>query len=83
MSSKLNTDAAQPDLSNTSQSMKQATDKGLLANAKKKGEKQLSTYGEKYVNALPDREAVKAVEESESKRRRRKPNTKKIVKMKG
>ncbi|MBC8876335.1 MAG: hypothetical protein H8E44_43460 [Planctomycetes bacterium] len=34
--SKLNTEAAQPDLSNTSQSMKQATDKGLLANAKKK-----------------------------------------------
>ncbi|MEZ6132150.1 MAG: hypothetical protein R3C59_26110 [Planctomycetaceae bacterium] len=81
--SKLNTDAAQPDLSNTSQSMKQATDKGLLANAKKKGEKQLSTFGEKYVNALPDRAAVKEVEDSESKRRRRKSSTKKTAQKRG
>ena len=58
--SKLNTEAAQTKLSNPSYAVNDATRSGLLATAAK-GMKQLSVIGEKYVEALPDHAAAKAL----------------------
>lgn len=57
--SNLNTEAAQPKLSNAAFSVVNATNSGLLVQAGK-GSKQLSAVGEVFVQALPDREAAKA-----------------------
>jgi hypothetical protein len=57
--SNLNTEAAQPKLSNAAFSVVNATNAGLLVQAVK-GTKQLSAAGELFVQALPDREAAKA-----------------------
>lgn len=56
--SKLNTEAAQPKMSNTAQAVDNATKAGLLVQAIK-GSKQLSAAGELYVQALPDRAAAR------------------------
>jgi hypothetical protein len=56
--SKLNTEAAQIKLSNPAKAVENATRAGLLVQAVK-GAKQLSTYGETYVQALPDRDAAR------------------------
>ncbi len=69
--SKLNTEAAQSKLSNVSHAVNDATRAGLLATAAK-GTKQLSALGEKYVEALPDRAAAKAVGPTMRGRRPRK-----------
>ena len=58
--SKLNTEAAQAKLANASYTIRDATRSGLLA-AAPKGTKQLSALGEKYVEALPDRAAARAL----------------------
>ena len=57
--SKLNTEAAQPKLSNPAVSMENATKMGYLVPATK-GNKQLSAAGEMFVQKMPDREAAKA-----------------------
>ena len=69
--SKLNTEAAQTKLSNAYYAISDAVRAGYLA-AATKGMKQLSAQGEQYVNALPDRDAAKAVKPRTSKRSRRK-----------
>jgi len=56
--SNLNTEAAQPKLSNAAFAVVNATNAGLLVPAGK-GAKQLSSSGELFVQALPDREAAK------------------------
>lgn len=56
--SKLNTEAAQPKMSNAAQAVDNASKAGLLVPAIK-GSKQLSSAGELYVQALPDRVAAK------------------------
>lgn len=68
--SKLNTDAAQLKFSNPAQAVDNATKAGFLVPATK-GTKQLSSLGELYVQALPDREAARAaVAHSRPKRRK-------------
>jgi hypothetical protein len=79
----LNTEAAQTVFSNTSQAIGNATTAGYVTNAGKRGDKQITAYGEKLVAALPDRDAVKAVIEAENKRHaKRKPNKKAAKKAK-
>ena len=72
---KLNTEAAQIKLSNPSQAIRDADRAGYLVDAAKKGMKQLSAPGEKYVETLPDRDAAKKVRPQTSKRSRRKTST--------
>jgi len=67
---KANTEAAGPKLSNATAAARNAVTKGLLASAGK-GNKQISPLGEEVVNALPDRQAVKAALDSAPKRKRR------------
>jgi hypothetical protein len=68
----LNTEAAQKPLSNAAYAIGNAQQSGLLTNAGKRGHKQITSFGEKIVNALPDREAVAAVVASGKTQRRRK-----------
>ena len=56
--SKLNTEAAQIKFSNAAFTVVNATNSGLLVPAEK-GNKQISALGERYVEALPDRNAAK------------------------
>jgi hypothetical protein len=58
--SKLNTEAAQLKFSNAAYAVDNAAKAGLIVPASK-GSKQISALGERYVQALPDREAAKAV----------------------
>jgi hypothetical protein len=58
--SKLNTEAAQPKFSNPSVPVDNATRRGFLV-ATSGGNKQLGAVGEQFVQALPDRDAAKAV----------------------
>jgi hypothetical protein len=58
--SKLNTEAAQLKFSNAANAVENATKAGLLVPAAR-GSKQLSAIGERYVQALPDREAARGV----------------------
>jgi len=69
--SKLNTEAAQIKFSNTAFAVVNATNAGLLTSAGR-GAKQLSALGERYVDALPDRDAAKEILTSMRVRRRRK-----------
>jgi hypothetical protein len=72
----LNTEAAQKPLSNTSVAVGNAQTTNYLTKAGKRGEKQVTSFGEKVVHALPDRETLKAVMEAESKRGARRPKKK-------
>ncbi len=56
--SRLNTEAAQPKFSNAAFATENATKMGYLVPAVK-GHKQISAAGERFVQALPDREAAK------------------------
>jgi hypothetical protein len=67
--SKLNTEAAQPKLSNPTVSMDNATKMGYLVPATK-GSKQLSVAGEVFVQKLPDREAARAAMSAARPRRK-------------
>src|SRR5258708_9862036 len=69
--SKLNTEAAQPRLSNANYATRNALTYGYLAQASK-GQRQLSAAGEQFVNALPDRVAAKMVMANLMKRKRQK-----------
>jgi hypothetical protein len=73
--SALNTEAAQPALSNTSFAVGNAEKAGYVATAGRRGSKQITAYGEKVVNALPEPDAVKEVIAAEKRRHaRRKAN---------
>jgi hypothetical protein len=56
--SQLNTDAAQPKFSNTGYSVNNALKLGYIVSSTK-GQRQLSALGERFVQALPDRNAAK------------------------
>jgi hypothetical protein len=68
--SKLNTEAAQVKFSNPAYAVDNATKAGLLVPAVK-GQKQISSVGELYVQALPDREAARGAAERARRRRSR------------
>jgi hypothetical protein len=75
--SKLNTEAAQSKFSNAANAVNNATTYGYLAPAVK-GAKQLSAVGEKFVEALPDREAAsEALLQGRPKKRQSKKATRK------
>jgi hypothetical protein len=75
--SSLNTEAAQPKLSNAAYAVDNATKAGLLVQAIK-GAKQLSAAGEYFVQALPDRDSAKAtLSNMRPKRRTKKSSIKK------
>ena len=69
---KLNTEAAQPKLTNPSFTVNDAVKMEYLVQAQKKGMKQLSAHGEQYVEALPDRDAAKGIKPRMKSRRSRK-----------
>ncbi|MBN1343599.1 MAG: hypothetical protein JXQ73_13005 [Phycisphaerae bacterium] len=69
--SKLNTEAAQLKFSNPAYAVVNATNAGLLASAGK-GRKQISAIGERFVDALPDRDAAKSLLRHSRPRRTRK-----------
>src|SRR5436190_3175079 len=75
--SKLNTEAAQTKFSNTAFAVVNATNAGLLASAGK-GFKQLSALGERYVDALPNRDAAKEILASMRFRRSRRSTKNKV-----
>jgi hypothetical protein len=66
--SRLNTEAAQIKFSNPAFAVVNATNLGYLTQAGK-GYKQLSAMGERFVAALPDRDAAKAVMSGVKRRR--------------
>lgn len=61
--SKLNTEAAQPKFANAATSANNAVKMGYLVPSTK-GQRQLSAVGERFVRALPDRDAAKAALET-------------------
>lgn len=67
--SKLNTEAAQPKFANTANSASNAVKQGYLVPSTK-GMRQLSAVGERFVAALPDREAARATMAGAKPRRR-------------
>lgn len=67
--SKLNTDAAQIKFANAAVAVDNATKKGFLVPATK-GDKQISSMGELYVLALPDKEAAKKVLAAKGKKKK-------------
>lgn len=69
--SQLNTDAAQPKFSNAGYSTNNALKLGYIVSSTK-GHRQLSALGERFVQALPDRNAAKDVLLSLRKRNRAK-----------
>ncbi|VVB76002.1 Uncharacterised protein [uncultured archaeon] len=75
----LNTEAARPKFSNTAVPVDNAIGKGYLATVGK-GQKQITSNGEALVEALPDRDKVKAVIAELRTQRRRKKGTKKSKK---
>jgi hypothetical protein len=74
--SQLNTEAAQIKFTNAANSVNNASTYGYLA-ATTKGNKQLTSAGEAFVEALPDREAAKEAMANARPRRRRKASDKK------
>jgi len=68
--SKLNTEAAQFKFSNAAVSVNNAAQRGILTSAGR-GKKQISAVGERFVAALPDREAAKRVLQAVRRRRSR------------
>lgn len=72
--SKLNTEAAQRKFANAASSVDHAARGGFLAPVGK-GMKQLTAEAERYVDALPDRVAAKAVLGKRKARRQRRQNT--------
>jgi hypothetical protein len=73
---KLNTEAAQPKFSNAANSANNAVKQGYLVPTTK-GQRQISAAGERFVAALPDRDAARAAMAAGVPRRRaRKPASK-------
>jgi hypothetical protein len=73
--SKLNTEAAQAKFSNATYAVQNASNKGYLVPAIK-GNKQISALGEKFVQALPDRELAKTIFSKQRVRRSKKSSIK-------
>ena len=71
--SKLNTESAQVKFSNAAVAVDNATKKGFLVPAEK-NQKQLSSVGEQYVLALPDRDAAQSALAGLRKRRKARKN---------
>jgi hypothetical protein len=71
--SKLNTEAAQPKFSNAANSANNAVKRGYLVPSNK-GQRQLSASGERFVAALPDRDAARAAMAAGAPRRRPRRN---------
>jgi hypothetical protein len=75
--SKLNTEAAQPKFSNAASSANNAVKRGYLVPTTR-GQRQLSAAGERFVAALPDRDAArKAMSSGAPKRRKRRASASK------
>jgi hypothetical protein len=70
----LNTEAAQAKFSNATYAVDNATKYGYLVPATK-GNKQLSAVGERFVEALPDREAAREIGQSSRPKRKAKKGT--------
>lgn len=70
--SKINTEAAQPKFSNPSLAVSNAMRTGYVTDAAK-GSKQISSAGEQFVLALPDREAAKEAMHRSKPRRGKRP----------
>jgi hypothetical protein len=75
--SRLNTEAAQPKFSNAAVAVETATKMGYLVPAIR-AHKQLGGAGERFVQALPDREAAKAAMNSVRSRMRRRTSGKRV-----
>jgi hypothetical protein len=71
---KLNTEAAQPKFSNAASSANNAVKQHYLVPTTK-GQRQLSAAGERFVAALPDREAARAAMTAGAPRRRARKST--------
>lgn len=69
--SALNTEAAQPKFSNAAYAVKNATSQNNYLAAGGKGQKQITHLGEQVVEALPDRDAVRAAIDAAPKKRRK------------
>lgn len=78
--SKLNTEAAQPKLSNATVAIRNATTQSRFLAPAGRGQKQIAALGEKVVMALPNRDAVKEAMDSGKVRRRRTRRSKKGTK---
>ncbi len=72
--SKLNTEAAQPKFANTANSASNAVKQGYLVPSTK-GMRQLSAVGERFVAALPDRDAARATMANAKPRRKPRKTT--------
>jgi len=72
--SKLNTEAAQPKFSNAASSASNAVKRGYLVPTSK-GHRQLSAAGERFIEALPDREAARAAMNAAQLRRKPRKST--------
>jgi hypothetical protein len=80
--SKLNTEAAQPKFSNAASSANNAVKQGYLVPTTK-GQRQLSAAGERFIAALPDRDAARAaMTQGAPKRRTRRSTTPKRTSVK-
>jgi hypothetical protein len=80
--SKLNTQAAQPKFSNAASSANNAVKQGYLVPTTK-GQRQLSAAGERFIAALPDRDAARAaMTQGAPKRRTRRASTPKRTSVK-
>lgn len=69
----LNTEAAQPKFANAANSANNAVKMGYLVPSSK-GQRQLSAVGERFVRALPDRDAAKTALDSMKRRSRSRRN---------
>ncbi len=74
----LNTESAHKPFSNTALAVDNATKTGYLVPSVK-GSKQVSAYGERFVEALPDREAAKEIMSIARAGRRGKPGKKTVA----
>jgi predicted ATP-grasp superfamily ATP-dependent carboligase len=73
--SKLNTEAAQLKFSNPSFAVVNAINGGYIVSVNKNGTKQISAFGEKFVQALPDRDAARNIMKSTKSRRKTRKKT--------
>lgn len=78
--SSLNTEAAQAKFSDATRSVANATFQSHFLVQTGKGYKQLSAIGELYVQALPDRDAARAVLQKDKNRKRAKKSTQETIK---
>jgi hypothetical protein len=75
--SKMNSDAAGTSIGNPSQAVGNATTQSKYLAPAGSAKKQLTGFGEEVVNALPNQEAVAALEKAEPARKRREARRKK------